>query len=160
VSEYASGGSVVCQPCLGELRAVLETDCEVCEDVLALTYDHDCWRLQCKSGCPPYAEGETILDVVKGWERRDGPFFHERRARPKGILLVDDLQISREDAAHLKALTMEAPADGRLQVWSTLHHESDFLPPPPWWHFWRWPGQAWFGVRLRVKLWRKRGQRR
>lgn len=173
MSEYASGGDVVCQPCLGELRAVLGNDCEVCEDVLALTYDHydtECWRIQCKSGCPIYSEGATILDVVKGWEQRHGPFLAEVGPPPKGVLIVDDPAIDAATSERARALVSSNPHwqkmvnEATVTSFSTLHHESELHPshpsPSPWWHFWRWPKRAWVAALVRLKVWRKRRQHR
>jgi hypothetical protein len=144
---------VVCQPCIGELKAVLEEDCEVCEDVLALTYDDGCYRIQCKSGCPPYAEGVTILDVVKDWTTRDDDPFVEGPA-PAGIIIVDDL------AADCPPVTPEQRAKIRdtFGDWmATAAPDGTFTvieSRPPWWHLPRWIGLWW-----RKWKWR-RGRRR
>jgi hypothetical protein len=55
------------------LAAILKCDCAICNDVISLTYSvggYECWRLECRSGCPPYAEGVTIQRVVNEWNLR------------------------------------------------------------------------------------------
>jgi hypothetical protein len=51
------------------LQGVLAEDCPICEDMIALSCTDGVWKLQCASGCPPYAEGLTIQRACNAWAR-------------------------------------------------------------------------------------------